>query len=116
MALQLEEREQRIARVQVATATFTVVEREQHLGSRESMLSQQLLVGMREHDLAGRGSRLALVETRAPRIQAELTRAERDRAGRDDDDLLPRAMQLRDLAAQCIEPRPVECAAHGVDE
>ena len=76
----VQQREQRLARVQIADAALAVVDREQHLRRFDPEAREHLLIRVSEQDLScGRGG-LAVLETRAARIHLELPHAERDRA------------------------------------
>ena len=59
---QFEQRLERGARIQVAPAALAVLEREQHLRDRDALLFEQLLVGVRQANLADRGGGLAFLQ------------------------------------------------------
>ena len=79
------ERQQRLeggARIQVAAALLAVLERQQHLRHRHVVPLEQLLVRVRQADLADGRRRLALLEAqRSVLQQSEAAAAERDRPG-----------------------------------
>ena len=68
------------------------------------MLAQNFLIGMGEPDLTDGGRGLALFELLTLEIEPEMTAAERDRAGRNDDDFLTALAQGGDIFRQCLQP------------
>jgi len=65
---------------------------------------------MGEADLPGRGRRLLFIETQGAPAQPKMATADRDRAGRDDDDVLVAAAATREVIDQRVEPGAVDLA------
>ena len=86
------------------------VERHQHLAGGDLVLAERLGPGARQRDLADRRGGLAVLELERPFRQLEHGAAERDRAGRNDDDVALVLVQLGDVLRQRGEPRLFEPA------
>ena len=65
---------------------------------------------MRETDLAGRRRGLLFFEAQRAAAQAEMAAADRDRAGGNDNDLLPTGATAREVVDHRIEPGAVDLA------
>ena len=87
-----------------------VFQGQQDLRHRDAVAGQRLLIGMGETDLAGRGGGLFFFEAQRAAAQAKMTAPDRDRAGRDDDDLLPPGAAAREIIDQRVEPGAVDLA------
>src|SRR5690606_40216577 len=88
---------ERVTRVQIAAAALAVVERQQNLRGRDAEAPEDVVVRVREENLAGRGRGLLVLQTRAARVDLELARSQRDGARGDDDDFLARLAECRDV-------------------
>jgi hypothetical protein len=82
-----EQREQRVARVEVARAIRDVVRGQQHLPDRHAVALERLLVVPHERRLPHRRRRLLLGDGPRPLGQRQSRHAGRDRARRDQHDL-----------------------------
>ena len=79
--IELEQRLEGRARVQIATTVLAVIECQQHLGHRHIAALEQLLVGVREADLPDRRRRLALLQAQRAVLQPEPAPPERNGPG-----------------------------------
>ena len=70
----------------------------------------------RQRDLADRGGGLAFLQLQRAARQFQPAAAERDRAGRDDQDVAALAMQLGDVGGQRRQPRRAHLAGVGIDQ
>ena len=113
---ELEQRLQRVARVQVPPPLLGVAEGEQHLRNGQVVLLEHFLPGVREPDLPDRRRGLALLQSQATRRQPELPPPQRDRAGRHEDDLLAPFAQCREVRGQRLEPGAIQATRGAVDE
>ena len=113
---ELEQRIERAARVQVATALFGVAEGQQHLRDGAVVLLEHFLPCVREADLANGRRRLAFLELELAGREPELAPAERDGAGGDDHDFLAAGPHRRDVRGQGLEPRAIDAARRFLDE
>ena len=98
------------AGIEMAASLLGVFQGQQDLRHRDAVASQRLLIGMRKTDLAGRRRGLLFLETQGATAQAEMAAPDRDRAGRDDDDLLPPSAAAREIIDQRVEPGAVDLA------
>src|ERR1043166_5954694 len=81
---------------------------QQDLRHRDAVAGQCLLIGMRETDLAGRRRGLLFFEAQRAAVQAEMAAADRDRAGGNDNDLLPTGAAAGEIVDQRIEPGAID--------
>ena len=96
---------ERRRRIEIATAIFQVVERHQHLRGSYAAFVQQAGPALRQGDLPGCRCCMCILQAAAPALgQFQPARAQRDRAGRYDDHLLPRAFPRRDVGDQRTQP------------
>src|SRR5271166_5840201 len=79
-------------------------------------MGERLLIGMGQPDLPGGGGSLFFLEPQPPSREAEMTAADRNRSGRDEDHLLAARAAAGDVAGECREPRAVDLAALGDQE
>ena len=102
--------------IEIAAALLGVAEREQDLGGLHAALAEDVLVGVRERDLADGGRGLALLQFQRATGQAEDMTADRNGTGRDDDHFLAGAMHRGDVVGERIEPRRLELAGVEIDQ
>src|ERR1700691_3943695 len=88
------------ARVQMAAALLGVFRREQDLCDADAVAGQGLVPGMGEADLARCRGGLFFLEAQIGALEAELAAAQRHRAGRDDQHLLPARAGCGDILAE----------------
>ena len=104
------------ARIEVAAALLGVAQGQQNLRHGDLVRLQQLLVGVREANLADRRSRLTLLEFQLAGVQPEMPPAERDRARGHQDHLLAALAQARDVRRKALQPCAIEPSLVGVDQ
>ena len=80
------------------------------------MAAKTFLIGVSELNLTDRGGRLTLLQSCATNVHSELARAQGDRTGGDDDDLLPTRMHRCHIFTQRLEPQTMKRAAALIDE
>ncbi len=102
-----QQRFQRGPRIQIALPLLAVLQRQQHLRHGDTMLAQQLLVGMGQADLPDGRRGLALIQPQRPRGKPQLASAQRNGAGGHQDDLLSalRADACRSSTRPVSHPR-----------
>ena len=116
IALSVEQRLDGVARVEIAAALLGVAERQQDLRGDEPARARQLLVGVRQADLADGGRRLALLELERALGQLQGVAAERDGARRHEHDLLALRGERGDVVEQRGEPLGLERAGRPVGQ
>ena len=116
MAPERQQRLERRARVQVARALLAVLQRQQHLRHGHVAGFEQLLVGMRQADLADRSCRLALLQAQRSRGQPQVPPTQRDGARGHQHHLLPAAVQAQQVIDQRFQPGAVQAPGPGVDQ
>ncbi len=113
------EREQlldRGARVQVTAALFGVVGREQNLRDADVVARERFEIRVREADLPGCRRGLFLFEPQRASDETEMTPSDRDRARRDEHDVLSAGAAARDIFDQRRQPIAADVARRFVDE
>jgi hypothetical protein len=94
---------QRAARVEVVRARAHVEERQQHLGRRDAVRAQQLVVDAVELALADRAGRLEVLDRPGAGRQSHDAHAARDRAARDEHDVVAGGVARRGLRADALD-------------
>ena len=114
--LQVEQRLDGMARVEVAAPLLGVAERQQDLRGEEAAGARELLVGMREADLADGGGGLALLQLQRALGQFQRVAPERDGAGGHDDELLAGRGEHGDVVHQRGQPLRLQRPGRAVGE
>src|SRR5829696_3554141 len=107
---QVEEPAERLACVEVLRALDEVVRREEHLAGDELVLGQDPADALHELGLADGGDGLQRADVRRPARQREGREARRDGSRAHEDELVPGAVRLGELAAELEHGAVVELA------
>ena len=106
----------RRARVQMAAALFGIVGREQNLRDADVVPAERFEIGVRKANLAGRRRGLFFFELQRAAGEAEVAPADRDRARRNQQHLLPARAAAGEIFDQRAEPLAPDVARRLVDE
>ena len=107
---EVEQREQRVADVEIADAVIDVFEREQHLGRAAAVFGERAVVGLNQMRLADGGDGLQLGQVGRPRFQAEQADARADRAAADQHDAPAAVADRVNFFGELLDPLVVERA------
>ena len=104
------------ARVEIAPPLLGVLQGHQHLPGGDAVAAEHLRPGAGERDLPDRRRGLAVLELERPRRQPEHGTAERDRPGRDHQQVALVARQRGDVLRKRCQPIMMEPSALAVDQ
>ena len=98
------------AGVEIAAALLGVLQRHQDLSGADAVIAEHFRPDPRQRDLADGGRALAFLELQRAARQFQAAAAERNRAGRDHQDVAALAMQFGDIGGQRRQPRRAHLA------
>ena len=101
----IEQRDERVARVEMALVMFQIFMREQNLRDDEAVRGKKFVVSRHEPRLADGGAGLFFREVGGPRFVAERAHARADRAAGDEHDFLAGFFQRGELRDELFELR-----------
>ena len=96
--------------IEVTTAPLCVVEREQDLGNTDFVTAKRFLIGMGKADLSACCGCLTFLKTQGPRCKAQVTPANGNRSGGDNEDFMTVVSQRCKVIGQCIQPGAAQVA------
>jgi len=114
--LQLQQRRDGRARIEIAAAFLGVAERQQDLPGRQAAIAHHLGPRPRQRDLSDGCRSLAFLELQRPPAEAEHATTERDGAGGDNHNLAAAARERGKVVDERVQPGGVDAAALAVDQ
>ena len=113
---EIEEAANRRPRVQIAMALLGIAERDQNLPGDDLSIREHFRPDSRQGDLAHGGGGLAVFEFQVASGEPQHGPPERDRAGRNDEEISALRVQIRDVLCKRVEPAPLDAALVAIDQ
>ena len=104
------------ARIEIAAPFLRIAGRYQNLRRRQPQAAKNLLIGMGEGDLSDGGCRLCFLQPERPFFETQCAPPERNRTGRNQDNIAAFPPKPGDIFRRWLRARPVSARRGGIGQ